>query len=541
MSKRGWSTQGIVNIYPPWSNIRNDHQSLGQQLLNPIGTQLDDLRKQIQRAKANYYLSTSVASDIDVYYKFQLPRTFSFVMKNNPTELDFHTPIVRAWADDVEYNITLAENNDIEEFWNHAIPSRISLSETVSGSIDSHLVAIDTCLNFDLPIANPTLTIPNQLTITVSGANQCLQNINGIASVASVQIKGQDINYRDLVEEIIFIHDDTINTVNRFITVSGVKAHGFKELADTNITVTSNRLGRPYEDNLHKTAYDLSYSSRSSEDIPSYWTLTSNDSLSLYQYDVDSLDLRIDGWVSRSELLSMQMLDINSNPITNAVDMSIEPWSDRVWVVDSGVLYLFNDEIPYENMKLLEGKNYDSPAVLDIFPTWVTSGEDIEVNYVWRRRSVGFQAQRAWVEKPDGTKYSLEDGSEVTYHTDDSSWYLGEPARKKIRDSEFYTLDQPGFYVFTLESKLTNGVKYTDKRIVNVATKTAAAQFALGNVIGSYAEIVGVDVDSDMNLWVVDSDWNYHKIEMRYDNMIIDIEKKIVYFRDQYDRVRVSY
>lgn len=539
-NKRSWSIQGAVNTYPPWADIRNDRQSMGQQLLNPIGNQLDDLRVQIQRAKANYYLPTAIASDIDVYYKYQLPRSFSFVLKNNPTKLDFHTPTVKGYKDGTEYEISLASNNNIEEFWYKSTPTRLSLTQSIPSSVDSHLVASGVALSFELPVIDPILPFPNKLIVTVSGANQCVQNINGLASVGTVQLHGLDITERELYEDLIYVHDDTLMSNSKLTTVSGVSIHGFKELDDTHITVTSSRLGRPFEDRMYPAAYYLAYSPGSAEDDPLYWTLDNNE-LSLYHYDVDQADLRVDGWVSKSTLLSMQMLDIDSAPLTNAVDLAVEPWSDRIWVVESGVLYLFNDEIPYENMKLLVGKDYDSPAVLDVFPNWVTSGEDIGVDYVWRRQSVGFQAHRSWVEKPDGTKYSLEGGSEVAYHTDLSSWFLGEPARKKIRDSEIYTLDQPGFYVYTLESKYTNGSKYIDKRIVNVAQKTAAAQFNIANVINSHSEIIAVDVDSDMNLWLVDSNWNYHSIKLHYDNMLIDINKKIIYFHDEYDSVKVNY
>jgi hypothetical protein len=143
--------------------------------------------------------------------------------------------------------------------------------------------------------------------------------------------------------------------------------------------------------------------------------------------------------------------------------------------------------------------------------------------------------------KPDGTKKTIdENGLEATYITGSDSWQGGPiMINRNIQDPSEFTLTEAGDYTYCLEVGYVDGTSSVDKKIVSVQTKQARAQFPLTEVIGDWRPIVGVDVDSEYKIWVRNAnDWRY-QINLHYDNMLIDWKRKIIYFHEPYDQVRV--
>lgn len=549
-AKKGLSTQGLVNTFPFWSKIRNDEQSAGYQLLNTVGIQMDDLRKQTDRIGANYFLPTSIVSDIDIYYQYKLPKSYEFNMDSDTSENLFETPVVSGLIDETYYLLSLANNNNIEGFWYDAIPDRVSRETVVSGIRGDHIICSGEVVYSPfppLPLVNSgILLVANQLTITLSGSTSCLDFRDGQAEIGLVQIEGTTRAGENIVEDLFFLFDDTKQTINDFSEVSGVYVHGIGETDEARIIVTSARLGdRSYREDIYqRTPYDLGKTVMNA-DMPLFWTLSSGTitsdlsqhCLELHRYDLDDLDLRLDGWVDKSEYFKTELLDEDSNYFS-PLDFAVEKWSGNLWVVSSGNLYLYNDDLPYPDTTDLLGKNYNSPAVIETDWNYTVSGENLSINYVWTRPTVGMVKHRICVEHPDGTKYSLEDGSEVTYHTDSTSWTVGEPLGRAIKAPDTFTFNERGQYTFSLETTYSDGSSYIDRRIVYVTHKTPDAQFSLSQITDSIP-LVGIDIDSENKLWVFDQEGDRHQINLHYDIMIIDVEKKVIYFREPYEALRV--
>ena len=95
------SVQSIVNAFPEWSNVRSDEQSIGFQLLNTTGKTLDYLYKQLNKVNSNFFLNTAAISDIDLYYKLQLPMEYEFTKEDDDnTEFFYLAPTVSGYVDD---------------------------------------------------------------------------------------------------------------------------------------------------------------------------------------------------------------------------------------------------------------------------------------------------------------------------------------------------------------------------------------------------------------------------------------------------------
>lgn len=538
MSVKAKSTQGIVNTFPMWSSIRADEQSLGYQLLNTAGLKMDDIREQLIKNTANFYLPTSVISDIDCYYIYKLPGDFVFTKETNDgNKFVFTPPTVSGLIDSAYYPVEIAEDNNVETFWYSAVPDRLSLGDSLTGD---YLVASGFAFQSPLTPLTPSgiLYNPNQLTVTISGGNSYLgMHDNNLLRKTVVQIDGKTHSGIDTVEELVFIHDESVKTIHDYEFTNEFRIYGVEDPDEAFVTVTAAGFNMPDR----PASFDLCVTVDKHE-MPLFWNLgygedPSVTTLNLCKYEVDDLEIRLDGFVDKFPYIQWELLDENGNTYT-PVDIVPEPHTNYVWVTSSNKLYLYDGQLPYPDMTVLDGKQYDAFSVIEPSSYWVVRNDDIVLNYLWRRPTVGFVRHRVWVQKPDGTKKSLENGSEVTYHTDDTSWIFGEPTKRTIRGSEIYTLDQRGDYIYSLEAYYTDETTSLDKRIVSVLSLQPLGEWSLVD-IGITNPVTGIDIDSEGKMWVLDNTNTRYCINKHYDTMLIDFSKKTLYFREPYSQIRI--
>jgi hypothetical protein len=538
---KGRSTQQLVNTFPTWSNIRNDEQSLGFQLLNTVGQEIDDLLSQLDQANNNHFLSTSRVSDIDVFYIYELPGDYEFTKDDDDdTDFTYTPPTVSGVKDDVNYAVTIAEDNNIESFWYTNVPTRLSIGDTTS---NAHMITSGPLTSSPFPVLTVSgwCHIPNHLTIKIEGGTSYLGlEDKNLVRKGLVQIEGLTREGLEVTEEIVFLHDETQQTIHEFKSIepSGIRVYGVEDPDVAELVVTSA--------NFNADDYPVNYpdigATVEDESLPLFWSLASGvnssiQTLALKKYDTDDPDLRMDGFATKSVLFKQEILDEGAGTIT-PLDLAVEPHSNRVWVVDSSKLYLYTSDLPYPDLSVLAPKDYQAESVIEPESYYVTKDDSVEINYVWRKPTNGIVAHRVWMIKPDGTKKSIESGVEVTYYSDSSSWIYGEPRTRKIREAEFHTLDQRGDYVFCLEVSYTDETTSLDKRVVSVLSQSALAEYDLSALITGVT-IAGVDFDSEYKMWVLDSAGTKHEIVRHHDIMLIDFKRKVVYLRELYDQVRV--
>ena len=534
------SVQSIVNTFPQWANIRSDEQSIGFQLLNTIGKNLDYLYKQLNKVNSNYFLNTAAISDIDIYYKLQLSADYEFTKEDDDNTEYFYTPpTVSGYIDDSVYAVTIADNNNVENFWYQAYPTRLSLSET---NLYDHFIVSGYANDSPLLSSGVTTHLTNRLSIKIDNGTSFIGiTDNGDGRQGVVYITGKDRNNQEITEELFFLYNSTTLTINEFseVATSGVKVYGIEDPDTTTIEVAS----ASFNEDDYFVLYPELDENVEGNSVNMFWAIGSGTqagqyTLDLKVYDTDDITLRMDGFTSKQTILQQELLNTSSSRIV-PLDLSIEPFSDRLWVVDSGNLYVYNDELPYPVFKdILDKKQYHAESVIEPNTYYAVLGDEVELNYIWKRQVQGLVYHRVWVTYPDGNTYSLEDGVAVTYHTDSTSWIYGEPQARKIRPSEYYTLDQYGDYVYSLEVKYTDQTKSLDKRVISVVYKTPEVQFYLPD-LGITTTARGIDFDSEYNLWVLDVSGVKYKINRHYDNMMIDFQRKILYFREPYTRVDV--
>lgn len=537
MARKAFTTQKLVNSFPPWSDIRTDEQSLGYQLINHIaGDPMERLLQQLSRITRNTQLSTAVISDPDIYYSVRLPATYEFVKSDDDeTELLFDAPTVSGTSGSDSYAVAQAPNNNIEGFWTEAVPTRVSLGDTASGEFVLASGLITAC-----PLYPRTpegeLTVENNLYITVSGADTFIDFVDGELRHGIVQVDGTTRAGVNLTEECHgFVYDDTCPTLHEFSTVSGIRAYNIDDPDTAFLTVASAR----YNSGPYPMAYDLAQSD-GGQSIPLFWNVGRNSTtdisqLSLFKYDIDDWDVRMAGYLEMSSILDIELLDGAANNI-NALDMAVEPNSNRLWIVSPTKLYLYSSDIPFPDLSVLTEKNYDARCRIEPSTYRTVLNNTVDLDYVWRRQMPGLVKHRVWVEKPDGTKKSIIDGAEATYTTGYDSWKWGEPViGRMVRPSDTFTLDQRGDWIFSLECYYGDDTYSIDQRVVSVVYKQPLAEFTLP----VSRPIYGIDIDSQNRIWVLDDINQHYEIVLHWDLMLIDFERKVIYFREPYDNVRV--
>ena len=95
-------------------------------------------------------------------------------------------------------------------------------------------------------------------------------------------------------------------------------------------------------------------------------------------------------------------------------------------------------------------------------------------------------------------------------------------------------------YLFVLEAKFVDETTHTDMVLILVQSKLPLVQIDLtSHFIDQGISVVGIDFDANQDMWLLASNDKYYQIKLHTDIMLVDYEKKILYFKEPYDEVRI--
>ncbi|MFA5746179.1 MAG: hypothetical protein WC932_04980 [archaeon] len=113
-------TQKLANYYPGWMELRIDKSSVGQQIINTAGIQLQELDRAFDLMKNSLHLSTADLNAADVLYKVKLSRVVA-LDEDNPPALH---------GDGAD--IIISDSSD--EFLRQVFPTRIEVEASGLGA-----------------------------------------------------------------------------------------------------------------------------------------------------------------------------------------------------------------------------------------------------------------------------------------------------------------------------------------------------------------------------------------------------------------------
>lgn len=540
-TRRAWITQRMANRFPPWAKIRKLAQSVGQQVMEPMGRDLEDVYWWENYNLGNLLLNTTDVNQVQGLYRLDLPPTFEFRTEQHADGVVYITPyLVRGKAGGSWRQVFQATNNSLEEFW-YGVPSRI----THSGESYTYNPVLETTLLSALSVATPVApAVPGKLWLTLSNNGASVKNYKGSTVRSSVTLSGRDIHGKEATEKLYFAFNGTIQTKLAWSEVESITT----EYVDNTAYLRVDWL------NVGQTELLDTYGLHVGMDREKlrFWKLGSQSYGSTLQhltFDADDLALVEDGEDSKHAEYEVELLSAGGGNI-NGVSMAA--WPRRRWVVvtDGSTLHFFVPDLRVETLDLLAEATTEAVVQIEMNKEWTYKGDTVVLDYNMKRPFVRVLRTRWSVLKPDGTKVCISaDGSEIAFG---SSGWITHPAGTTFKKVGFqgdyieYSLSSHGRYVFYLESIVTDLLStegqsrpatHVDVRVVHSAYDTAEASIILPTSVGIASQI---GFDGFMQPWVIDTNGTAHRLQFHHDVYLADFRNKAIIVREEYTDLEVE-
>lgn len=531
MKKKSPIARELVNAFPPWSKTRKDEQSVGYQTLNTFALPMEKLEKSLATMKANQYITTANLDEIDIVHRVDLPITFEFdTDETDPIEVILLPPTVSGLVDGTWMDVTVAASNDVNSFWYNSIPNRITLDDTVTG-YDHNLIELS---SEEFPVSGKWdhHLLGGRLWAECTSGIQYLKYENDNFLRAQLTIHGRTRKGTYETETLIFPWDKRTPSQKEWREVSKIELSNFED--GINVAIKSGN----FEMDDYMSHWNIRYGDTRNK-IDEFWGLGEVNglvTLELIEYITDEWEQLIVGLVGKQTREAWELLDdswVNIDP----VDMSLQPFTDRAWMVTaSGMLYCYDlEEFMVSDLSLVADRTPGSHVIIEMEDKHVLLNEYIEF-IPWHALPMQeIRKRRLWYQTPSGTKYGLLAGTPVAFTSD--FWVKGEETvSRTVENLVRVQAIERGEYLFVFEVEFTDGTQHTDKVICSVNYKQPLASFDLSALISE--DILGIDFDSDQNLWIR-TDTEYYQIGLHADTMLVDYENKQLYFKEDYSSVEV--
>lgn len=529
-------TRELVNIYPPWSRVRQSDQSVGYQLLNSFAQPMDHMQKELIKQKANYYLLSFNLDEIDLTYKLGLPTDFEFSTDStdpfNPTPV---APTVSGQIDDTWYDVNIVDGNTLHEFWYESYPTRINLEETVSGLDD---ILLDTSVS-GLPVTGlwEHHIDGGHVWVSASGGNNYLELSNGRILRGRVILEGTTRKGTKESESLIFPWDMKQKSRKEWTELDYVGAFNMEDQVEVKIS-SSDFNAEPYI-SVWNTRY-----SENRHKIDEFWQLGTTSGVSLNSITLDRLEYMtdewqqlVDGFIDKQVLDRWELLSENGGVISG-VDLAIQPFSDNAWVVsEDSMLYCYDlSDYMVSGVSKIKERTPGTEVLIELEKPAVVLGEDIQFIPWHARPTKEILKYHIWYQTPGGTKYSLLNGSPVAWGTD--AWVIGsDTITRTIENVVTITPTEHGEYLLVLDVIYIDEEEHSDRVLVPVRSKRPLASLSLLSLMSE--DPIGIEFDSDHRLWVK-GQTKYYRFSLHKDIMLIDYEQKALYFKENYEEVVVN-
>ena len=548
MTKKNTVTTELTNIFPPWSRVRKDDVSVGFRMLNAIANPMQTMHEQLLDQRKNQYLTTANLDEIDITHKVILPREFEFEYDTtDPLLTSPVAPTVSGVYNDVWYTISVAENNDIQTFWYDVSPTRLEIPTAYSG-LDDSLVTFNA---EDTPqsgiwkhhLADTELN-GGYLWVEATGGVQYLtQASDGSINRGRVRLVGVTRKGTREEEILIFPWDQKQRTQKEWEKILEINTFDIEDGVQIDIRSSDMQAG-PYQ-----SFYNLRFSKNRNK-VDEFWDLGFDDgipTIDRIEYTADEWQQLIVGFSGRSVQQRWELLEDTDNIVSginisvSGVDMAIQPFTERAWIVtEDAKLYLYDlrEDMP-SGIQKLRGVTAGPDIQIEVDTPQVVLGEEIEF-LPWHARPLKeILSYKLWYQMPDGTKYNLVNGSPVPFDSSIKTKITeGTPITRNVSNYQKITATQRGTYLFVFEATYVDGEIHTYKTLITVNYKTPLASFDVSNTVSGIVE--GIEFDSDQKLWIRTTDADYYQIDPHYDVMLVDYDRKIVYFHEEYNEVHIS-
>jgi hypothetical protein len=533
---KSWVTQRLVNRAPSWAHSRMNSMSLGQQLLNPIGLEIQETLQQLAQARYNSFLSTADVSLLDHLYKIELTTGVTFQSTEDSSGVKAYVPPrVYATINSIEYELTQAEKNNIETLAYDNLPSRIEYSDVTylySAVIDEVSVSgLSAVTPGDLPFSS-------HLYVTLKNNTSWETRTTSKIYYPKCYITGLTRKGTEETEAVPLRYNGTFKTINEWQEVTSV----FVSYLDAAATIAIDVF--PFNRESYLDLRNICVPNNASEKIQ-FTKLndrTWGSSFVVESFTVSDMDVvRTVDLTEKESLYELELLDETDNNVTLA-DFIHRPNSRFIYAIDSTTFYVYDTSLQYPSGVNLEGESPETKINL-VSDQWVVA-RDEEATIKTQNRDLANPPYRVrWtVLTPSGTEYYMGlDGSLWSTTTDawvdNDSWSEGRFTEQQIE----FALTENGDYVVTLEADY---IDESTKETTTLKTKFLFTCPAINPEVqfDLPLEMTGatnIGIDSDQNIWVLNYN-GIHKLDLFFDYFLVDYENNRIWLKEEYSSVRVT-
>lgn len=532
---RSWITQRLMNRAPEWADIRKNHASVGQQIINPMALDIQDTYQQLSQERYNMFVSSADVSMLDALYRFDLTPGMEFTYTEDSSgDRKYVPPSVYATINNTEYEITQAENNDIKTLAYDCVPSRIE---------NASLAYVYDAVIPQVSISSLSATTPNSLSInghlyvTIRNNTTWSTTFRDTIYYPKVYISGVTRKGTTLTEAIPVRYNGTFKTLNEWQSVSSV----FVSYMDSTATIKLEILPFGVDSTLDNRNIFPPINAPERRQFLRIGTQSFGSTFIAETYTVSNMDIvRDQGADERETQYEIELLDQSSNNI-DVLGHAFKINSRFMYIIDSDYLYVYDTSLPYPDAKNMSGQS--SETKMDLYSDrWLYARD--EVATIKTRTLAVFDPpwRTRWsVLDPDGNQYYMGiDGS--LWPTTTDAWIENiQYEEGRWRENEIdLQLTKTGVYIITLECSYldedTNQTStLTTKYLFYVPAITPEVQIELPSEMKNPE---GISFDSDGRVWILKYD-SINLLNIYHDYFLVDYEKSRVWFKEDYSSVRV--
>lgn len=549
-------TQAIANRLPDWTRGQADKYSVIQQFLNVAGKELEEQVESMKRALNSMFLRTMDMRAIDLTYQIELPYSFEFEYDfTDPTNPRPKPPDVWGIMNGNIYEISAVADNDINSFWYEPIGDRVSLGpdeETFASGDTSKLATGDVLAATEVNIGKLVATyneplIPGQLYVTISGLSKFGFKNDRIDVPGYVELKGVTVKDSEETERIPFSFDATLLTMKFWKEITDVIIYNI-EPEDATITITSVAGAMQQIPDRSYTDYDT-VGGR-----PSYWELEENNSQAVLQQLLPVSRVITDEPRTGFQLdVFREWLLVNANGFAidyaDVVDYTIERYRPYIYVLTSdGMLNIYNKIAEYpdlNSMRLLKNRTTGPKTVIYANYEEGIIGDQIKLSakVLTKSKPVSFYYIQGAKPHHEGELQYISTAGVWGATIGESRVTMLTPTVNPPYKPYTITLEEGGCYTFVLTTRYIDGTEDKDVKIIWSRYKMPIASFDLMAADATLTTPRAICFDYNHRLWVggsYGSDFKFKVLNLHADLMLIDYDKKLLYLREEYDRVWIG-
>ena len=534
--KKSRSFIELRNIFPSWSKVRQDDQSIGGQFLNALAKPIDEMDYYLEDMRLNYFLPTVNLDEIDRVYTVQLGSSYEFTYNTtDPFNPVPSPPSLRGFVIDNtqsgNVDIEITTDNTLKSFWYDAVPTRANFEEYISGNKDQLLY---------LPITS--LPYSGQLDHHLGGGKLFISIESGVQFISineentvdrgRVVLNGYTRKGTYESETIIFPWNEKQSTLKEWSEIDYVEAYDMED------TVIMDLRSADFNWGPYISFYNLRWSDIDTK-VDEFWDFTSDGSISTLDrvgYISDQWRDLIMGFSEKTVKDSWELLDEHWSPVY-ITDIAVQPFADRVWAVDNGgSIYCYDlAETIASGVNYLLNRTPGSYVRFELDEEYIVRGDDILITPLFVRPIADINKYRIWYQTPSKIKHSIKNGVDTVF--DSAFWNYPTESKRELEGQITVTASERGEYLFVLEAVLNDDSTHEDRVLVPVKYKVALNSIDLSPYLNG--TILGIDFDSDQRMWIKTSD-GYYRFSLHSDLMLVDYDNKVVYLREEYSSIEVD-